>query len=65
MVREAVRLQPMDINGEVGIHLQSVEDPTLEQVDAPEGGCDCERNPCCTMGMTYGEEFSGGLSPMG
>ncbi|GAB0190877.1 AN1-type zinc finger protein 5-like [Grus japonensis] len=40
MVRQAVPLQPMEVNGGADIHLQPVEDPTLEQVDAPEGGCD-------------------------
>ncbi|GAB0178442.1 AN1-type zinc finger protein 5-like [Grus japonensis] len=40
MVRQAVPLQPIDDDGGADIHLQPVEDPTLEQVDAPEGGCD-------------------------
>ena len=34
MVRQAVPLQPMEVNGGADIHLQPVEDPTLEQVDA-------------------------------
>ena len=34
MVRQAVPLQPMDLNGRADIHLQPVEDLTLEQVDA-------------------------------
>ena len=34
MVRQAVPLQPMDVHGGADIHLQPVEDPTLEQVDA-------------------------------
>ncbi|GAB0208729.1 zinc finger and BTB domain-containing protein 5 [Grus japonensis] len=38
MVRQAVPLQPMEDDGGADIHLQPVEDPTLEQVDAPEGG---------------------------
>ena len=34
MVRQAVPLQPMEVNGGADIHLQPVEDPTPEQVDA-------------------------------
>ena len=34
MVRQAVPLQPMEIHGGADIHLQPVEDPTPEQVDA-------------------------------
>ena len=34
MVRQAVPLQPMEVHGEADIHLQPVEDPTPEQVDA-------------------------------
>ena len=40
MVRQAVPLQPMQVNGGADIHLQPMEDPTPEQVDLPEGGCD-------------------------
>ncbi|CAM9906452.1 unnamed protein product [Bubo scandiacus] len=40
MVRQAVPLQPMEVNGGTEIHLQPVEDPMPGQVDAPEGGCD-------------------------
>ncbi|GAB0188261.1 hypothetical protein GRJ2_001291400 [Grus japonensis] len=40
MVRQTVPLQPMEDDGGADIHLQPMEDPTLEQVDAPEGGCD-------------------------
>ncbi|GAB0178080.1 AN1-type zinc finger protein 5-like [Grus japonensis] len=40
MVKQAVPLQPMEEDGGADIHLQPVEDPTLEQVDAPKGGCD-------------------------
>ncbi|GAB0176363.1 AN1-type zinc finger protein 5-like [Grus japonensis] len=40
MLRQAVPLQPMEANGGADIHLQPVEDPTPEQGDAPEGGCD-------------------------
>ncbi|GAB0186261.1 AN1-type zinc finger protein 5-like [Grus japonensis] len=39
MVRQAVSLQPMEDDGGVDVCLQPVEDPMLEQVDAPEGGC--------------------------
>ncbi|KAK4806783.1 hypothetical protein QYF61_005579 [Mycteria americana] len=34
MVRQAVPLQPMEVHGGADIHLQLVEDPTPEQVDA-------------------------------
>ena len=34
MVRQAVPLQPMEVNGGADIHLQPVEDPMPEQVDA-------------------------------
>ena len=40
MVRQAVPLQSREVNGGADIHLQPMEDPTPEQVDAPEGGCD-------------------------
>ncbi|GAB0181741.1 AN1-type zinc finger protein 5-like [Grus japonensis] len=40
MVRQAVPLQPMEVHGGADIHLQSMEDPMLEQVDALKGGCD-------------------------
>ncbi|GAB0180782.1 AN1-type zinc finger protein 5-like [Grus japonensis] len=45
MVRQAVPLQPMDVHGGADIHLQPVEDPTPEQVEAPEGGCDPKGSP--------------------
>ncbi|PKU41795.1 hypothetical protein llap_7896 [Limosa lapponica baueri] len=35
MVRQAIHLQPMEVHGGADIHLQLVEDPTLEQVDMP------------------------------
>ncbi|PKU49141.1 hypothetical protein llap_583 [Limosa lapponica baueri] len=38
MMRQAVPLQPTEVHGGADIHLQSAEDPMLEQVDAPEGG---------------------------
>ncbi|GAB0187950.1 epimerase family protein SDR39U1 [Grus japonensis] len=42
MVRQAAPLQPMEVHGgtEADTHLQPMEDPTPEQVEAPEGGCD-------------------------
>ncbi|GAB0189188.1 AN1-type zinc finger protein 5-like [Grus japonensis] len=40
MVKQAVPLQPMEDDGGAEIPLQPVEDPTLEQVEAPEGDCD-------------------------
>ncbi|PKU40349.1 hypothetical protein llap_9348 [Limosa lapponica baueri] len=39
-VMQVVHLQSMEIHGGADIHLQPVEDPTLEQVDMPKGGCD-------------------------
>ena len=45
MVKQAVALQPMEVNGGADIHLQPVEDPTPEQMDAPEGGCDPMGSP--------------------
>ncbi|GAB0183894.1 AN1-type zinc finger protein 5-like [Grus japonensis] len=45
MVRQAVPLQPMEADGGADIHLQPVEDPTPEQVDAPKGGCDPMGSP--------------------
>ncbi|GAB0180045.1 AN1-type zinc finger protein 5-like [Grus japonensis] len=52
MVRQAVALQPVEVHGGADIHLQPTEDPTLEQVDAPEGGCDppLEQAPGRTCG---------------
>ncbi|GAB0204038.1 zinc finger and BTB domain-containing protein 5 [Grus japonensis] len=59
MVRQPVPLQPMEIDGGADIHLQPMEDPTPEQVEAPEGchdpvgsrllagpGTHGERSPC-------------------
>ena len=37
MVRQAVPLQPMEVHGGADIHLQPMEDLTLEQVDAQRG----------------------------
>ncbi|GAB0183427.1 hypothetical protein GRJ2_000808000 [Grus japonensis] len=45
MMRQAVPLQPMEVNGGADIHLQPMEDFTLEQVEAPEGGCDPVGSP--------------------
>ncbi|GAB0180280.1 AN1-type zinc finger protein 5-like [Grus japonensis] len=45
MVRQAVPLQPMEDDGGADIHLQPVEDPTPEQVEAPKGGCDPMGSP--------------------
>ncbi|GAB0183211.1 hypothetical protein GRJ2_000786400 [Grus japonensis] len=45
MVRQAGPLQLMDVDGGADIHLQPMEDPTPEQVDAPEGGCDPMGSP--------------------
>ena len=61
MVREAVLLEP-------------VEDPMLEQVDAPKDGCDSMGKPVLEQSVpeglqpterTHGGEIRGGLSPMG
>ncbi|GAB0186526.1 zinc finger and BTB domain-containing protein 5 [Grus japonensis] len=46
MVRQAVPLQPKETDGGADIHLHPMVDPTLEQVDAPKGGCDPTGSPC-------------------
>jgi len=46
MVRQAVPLEPMEVHGGADLHLQPMEDTTLEQIDAPEGGCDPVETPC-------------------
>ncbi|GAB0184906.1 epimerase family protein SDR39U1 [Grus japonensis] len=59
MVRQAVHLQPMEVDGGADIHLQPMkvdggadihlqpmEDPMLEQVEASEGGYDPVGSPC-------------------
>ncbi|GAB0184744.1 hypothetical protein GRJ2_000939700 [Grus japonensis] len=56
MVRQAVPLQPMKDDGRADIHLQPVEDPTLEQVDAqrrlwPHGKPTLEQAPDRTCGL--------------
>ncbi|GAB0208933.1 mitochondrial enolase superfamily member 1 [Grus japonensis] len=38
--------EPMEVDGGEDIHLQPMEDPTLERVEAPEGGCDPMGSPC-------------------
>ena len=45
MVRQAVPLQSMEVHGGADIHLHTVEDSTLEQVDASEGICDPVGSP--------------------
>ncbi|GAB0203971.1 AN1-type zinc finger protein 5-like [Grus japonensis] len=35
-----LRRKPMEDDGRADIHLQPMEDPMSEQVEAPEGGCD-------------------------
>ncbi|GAB0189093.1 AN1-type zinc finger protein 5-like [Grus japonensis] len=48
VVRQAVPLQPMEVDGGADIHLQPMEDPMPEQVEAPEGGCDPMGSPRCS-----------------
>ena len=43
--RQAVPLQPMEVNGGAEIPLQPVEDPTPEQVAGPGEGRDCVGEP--------------------
>ncbi|GAB0183432.1 mitochondrial enolase superfamily member 1 [Grus japonensis] len=45
MVRQAVLLQPMEVDGGADIHLHPMEDPMPEQVDAPKGGHDPVGSP--------------------
>ena len=45
MVRQAVPLQPMEVNGGAEIPLQPVEDPTPQQVAGPGKGCDSVGKP--------------------
>ncbi|XP_076207383.1 uncharacterized protein LOC143166678 [Aptenodytes patagonicus] len=40
-----VRAAPMEVHGGADVHLQPVEDPMPEQVDAPEGSCDPRGEP--------------------
>ena len=46
MVRQAVTLQPTEVNSGADMHLQPMEDPTPEQVNAPKEGCDPMGSPC-------------------
>ncbi|GAB0185727.1 AN1-type zinc finger protein 5-like [Grus japonensis] len=46
MVKQAVPLQPMEVDGGADIHLQPIEDPRSEQEETPEGGCDPMGSPC-------------------
>ncbi|GAB0183023.1 AN1-type zinc finger protein 5-like [Grus japonensis] len=55
MVRQAVPLQPMEDDGGADIHLQPMEDPMLEQVDAPKGGCDLMGSMEQAAGRTCGK----------
>ena len=43
--RQAVPLQPMEVNGGAEIPLQPMEDPTPEQVAGPGEGRDCVGKP--------------------
>ncbi|GAB0178723.1 AN1-type zinc finger protein 5-like [Grus japonensis] len=45
IVKQTVPLQPMEGDGGAEIPLQPMEDPTPEQVEAPEGGCDPMGSP--------------------
>ncbi|GAB0190212.1 hypothetical protein GRJ2_001486500 [Grus japonensis] len=40
MMKQAVPLQPIEDDGDKRFHLQPMEDPMLEQVDASKEGCD-------------------------
>ncbi|GAB0181283.1 AN1-type zinc finger protein 5-like [Grus japonensis] len=45
MVRQAVPLQPMEVDGGADIHLQPMEDPMPEQMKAAKGVCDPTGSP--------------------
>ncbi|GAB0208964.1 hypothetical protein GRJ2_003362100 [Grus japonensis] len=46
-IKQATKLSsPWRMMVEQGFHLQPMEDPTLEQVETPEGGCDPVASPC-------------------
>ncbi|GAB0180858.1 disks large 2 [Grus japonensis] len=45
MMRQAVPQKHIEVHGEADRHLQPMEDPTLEQVETPEGGCDPMGSP--------------------
>ncbi|KAK4829932.1 hypothetical protein QYF61_007655 [Mycteria americana] len=79
MVRQAVPLQPMEVNSGADIHLQPVEDLTPEQMDVPERCCDSVESLHWSglltgpvdpwrekpMGRTHVGEVCGELSPVG
>lgn len=46
MVSQAVPLQPMEVSSGAEVHLQPVEKPTSEQVEAQKKACDPVRSPC-------------------
>ncbi|OPJ73482.1 hypothetical protein AV530_005823 [Patagioenas fasciata monilis] len=46
MVRQVVPLKPMEVHSRVDTYLYPMKDPTLEQVDTPERGCDTMETPC-------------------
>lgn len=46
MVRLAVPLQLIEVNGGADLHLQPIEDPMPEQVYASEGSCDPMESLC-------------------
>ncbi|GAB0177951.1 AN1-type zinc finger protein 5-like [Grus japonensis] len=52
MVKQAVPLQPMEVDGGADINLQPLEDPTPEQVEAPKGGGDPVGSPCWSRLLT-------------
>ena len=56
MVRQAVPLQAMEVNDGADVHLQPMEDPTLEQVDARQRLWPCGKPvPEQAPGRTCGE----------
>lgn len=64
MVRQAVFLQTTEVNGGADIHLQPMEDPTLEQVDAQKrlwlhGKPTLEQIPSRTYGSMERQTHSG------
>ncbi|GAB0183355.1 AN1-type zinc finger protein 5-like [Grus japonensis] len=75
MVRQAVLLQSMEgLNGGADIHLQPLEDPAPEQLEAPERSCDSMGSPrwsrfagrtCDPMEGTHAGAAREELQPMG
>ena len=49
--RQAVPLQPMEVNGGAEVPLQPMEDPTPEQVAGPREGCDSMGKPALEQFM--------------